>query len=89
MSSNLVTRPVRLRPFTMDDLVEGMNREVIPWMTEMRSRFNEHLSPTTNAYTVTNPVDRRTFDTTTVTLPQLAEAVGTLIADLKTQKQVK
>ena len=33
------------------------------------------------AYTVTNPVTRRTFDTTTVTLQQLAEVVGTLIAD--------
>lgn len=33
------------------------------------------------AYVVTNPVDRRSFDTTTITLPQLAEVVGTLIAD--------
>ena len=34
------------------------------------------------AYTITNPVSRRSFDTTTVTLPQLAEVVGTLIQDL-------
>ena len=33
------------------------------------------------AYSVTNPVDRRSFDTTTVTLAQLAEVVGTMIAD--------
>lgn len=33
------------------------------------------------AYTVTNPVVRRTFDTTTVTLQQLAEVVGTIIGD--------
>lgn len=37
----------------------------------------------TAAYTITNPVTRRSFDTTTVTLPQLAEALGTAIADLK------
>jgi hypothetical protein len=30
-------------------------------------------------WAVTNPVTRKTFDTTTVTLPQLAEAVGTII----------
>lgn len=30
-------------------------------------------------YTVTNPVTRRSFDTTTITLPQLAEVVGTLV----------
>lgn len=88
MASELVRRPVRLRPFTMDDLLAGMNREVIPVIDEMRTRFNAHLSPDTDAYTVTNPVDRRSFDTTTVTLPQLAEALGTLIADLKLQKQV-
>jgi hypothetical protein len=33
------------------------------------------------AYTVTNPVTRRSYDTTTVTLPQLAQVVGTIIAD--------
>lgn len=33
------------------------------------------------AYTVTNPASRRSFDTTTVTLSQLAEVVGTIIAD--------
>jgi len=32
-------------------------------------------------YAVTNPVTRRSFDTTTITLPQLAEVVGTMIAD--------
>jgi hypothetical protein len=33
------------------------------------------------AYTVTNPVTRRSYDTTTVTLQQLAEVVGTIIGD--------
>lgn len=33
------------------------------------------------AYTVTNPVTRRSFDTTTVTLQQLAEVVGTILGD--------
>ena len=37
-----------------------------------------------SAYTVTNPVTRKSFDTTTVTLQQLAEVVGTIIADHKT-----
>lgn len=37
-----------------------------------------------NAYTVTNPTDRRSYDTTTITLAQLAEVVGTIIADHKT-----
>jgi hypothetical protein len=32
---------------------------------------------------ITNPVSRKTFDTTTVTLPQLAEFVGTLSEQLK------
>lgn len=34
------------------------------------------------AYTITNPVTRRSFDTTLVTLQQLAEVVGTVIQDL-------
>lgn len=33
---------------------------------------------------ITNPVSRKTFDTTTVTLPQLAEFVGTLSEFIKT-----
>ncbi len=33
------------------------------------------------AYTITNPVSRRAYDTTTVTLPELAEVVGTLLQD--------
>lgn len=35
------------------------------------------------AYTVTNPVARRSFDTTSVTLQELAEVVGTIIGDLQ------
>ena len=35
-------------------------------------------------WTVTNPVVDRAFDTTTVTLQNLAEVVGTLVADLQT-----
>ena len=34
-----------------------------------------------SAYTVTNPITRRSFDTTTVTLQQLAEVMGTVIGD--------
>lgn len=34
-----------------------------------------------SAYTVTNPVSTRSFDTTTVTLSSLAEVVGTVIRD--------
>ena len=37
------------------------------------------------AYTVTNPVTRRSYDTTTVTLQQLAEVVGTMIGDEQSQ----
>lgn len=43
--------------------------------------FNTTPAGQTAAYTVTNPVTRRTFDTTTVTLQQLAEVVGTGIVD--------
>jgi hypothetical protein len=35
------------------------------------------------AYTITNPATRRSFDTTTVTLSELAEVVGTVIADMQ------
>ena len=35
------------------------------------------------AYTVTNPVTNRSFDTVIVTTQNLAQVVGTLIADLK------
>jgi len=35
------------------------------------------------AYTITNPVSNRSFDTTTVTLAQLAQVVGTLLADMQ------
>jgi hypothetical protein len=38
------------------------------------------------AYTVTNPVERRTFDPATVTLGQLAQVVGTIITDLQAIK---
>lgn len=38
------------------------------------------------AYTVTNPVTRRSFDPATVTLSELAEVVGTLITDLQAIK---
>lgn len=42
---------------------------------------------TQTGYTAfTNPVVRRTCDTTTVTLPELAQLVGTLIEDLKAVK---
>lgn len=40
----------------------------------------------TTVYTITNPVANRAFDTTTVTLPQLAQVVGTMIADEQGQK---
>lgn len=70
-----------------DDLVARLNGEILPTLFELRQRFNELLSPNAaNAYTVTNPVVRRSFDTTTVTLPQLAEVVGTIISDLQTLK---
>lgn len=39
------------------------------------------------AYTVTNPNTRRSFDTTTVSLPQLAEVVGTMLADKGANKE--
>lgn len=43
------------------------------------------VAPTTQSagWAVTNPVTRKTYDTTTVTLPQLAEVVGTMIDYLK------
>lgn len=43
------------------------------------------VTPTTRStgWSVTNPATRKTFDTTTVTLSQLAEVVGTLIDYLK------
>jgi hypothetical protein len=34
-------------------------------------------------YTVTNPAPDRSFDTTTITLQNLAEVVGTIIADMQ------
>lgn len=37
-------------------------------------------------YAVINPATIRTYDSTTVTLPQLAQALGTLIEDLKVAK---
>lgn len=44
------------------------------------------VSPVTRStgWSVTNPSTRKSFDTTTVTLPQLAEVVGTLVDYLKT-----
>jgi hypothetical protein len=80
-----VTKAISARGLTNDDVIDRLNREIVPTLIELRQRFNELLSPPTTAvYTVTNPVVRRTFDTTTVTLSQLAEVVGTIIADLKT-----
>ncbi len=38
-------------------------------------------APRTAAYTITNANTRRSFDTTTVSLSQLAEVVGTIVAD--------
>lgn len=70
-----------------EDLVIRLNGEILPTLFELRQRFNELLSPNAaNAYVVVNPVTRRTFDTTTVTTQQLAEVVGTMIADLQTLK---
>lgn len=37
-----------------------------------------------NSWSITNPVSRKAFDTTTVTLQQLAESVGTIIDTMKT-----
>ena len=75
------------RPVSQDDVVPRLNREILPVLIELRSRFNELLSPVSaNAYVVTNPVVRRSFDTTTVTLPELAEVVSTIIADLQAQR---
>lgn len=39
-------------------------------------------------YIVTNPVERRTFDPSTVTLDELAEVVSTLISDLQAIKVI-
>lgn len=36
-----------------------------------------------SGWTITNPVTRKSFDTTTVTLQELAESVGTLVASLE------
>lgn len=38
------------------------------------------------AYTVTNAAESRTFDAPTVTLPELADVVGTLVADLQSKE---
>lgn len=35
------------------------------------------------AYTITNPISNRSFDTTTVTTQQLAQVVGTILSDMK------
>ena len=43
------------------------------------------LSPLRKPYTVTNATESRTFDADTVTLPELADVVGTLLADLKSK----
>jgi len=45
--------------------------------------FNVTPAARPSAYTVTNPVSNRSFDTTTVTTQQLAQVVGTMIADFK------
>lgn len=37
-------------------------------------------------YTVTNAAESRTFDAPTVTLPELADVVGTLISDLESKE---
>lgn len=37
-------------------------------------------------YTVTNATDSRTLDAPTVTLPQLADVLGTLIADMQSKE---
>ena len=52
------------------------------------STYGFGVTPTavTTGYTAfTNPTTRRTCDTTTVTLAQLAQIVGTLIEDLKSK----
>lgn len=66
------------RPLTEEDLLTRMNREVVPVIRRLRDAVNT----TPDAYTVTNPVERRSFDTTTVTTQQLAEVVGTILSDL-------
>lgn len=42
------------------------------------------FTPTIQTYTVTNHTDRRTIDETGITLPQLANLVGTMLNDFKT-----
>lgn len=48
------------------------------------SLFGQTAVARSTGWAVTNPSTRKTFDTTTVTLPQLAEVVGTLVDYLKT-----
>lgn len=88
--TDLVKKLLGTREVTKEDVAARLNREIIPVLIELRQRFNELLSPpAANAYTVTNPVVRRSFDTATVTLPELAQVVGTMIADLKEAKILK
>lgn len=47
--------------------------------TQKMGFFGQVGQARTTGWAVTNPVTRKTFDTTTVTLPQLAEVVGTII----------
>ena len=55
----------------------------VRWDATGLAFFNSAPVAQAAAYTVTNPVTRRSFDTTTVTLSELAEVVGTVIADMQ------
>lgn len=50
---------------------------------ERVAKVNNDIDTAMKSYTVTNPVERRSFDTTTVTVSQLAEVLSTVIADLQ------
>lgn len=81
-------KPIRLKPVLREEESESINREIIPALKEIHERVNDILTGQ-GTYLVTNVfTERRTFDTTTVTLPQLAEVVATLIRDLRAKNQI-
>ena len=53
------------------------------WLSVLVRSFNNLFGSA--AYTTTNVTESRTFDADTVSTPDLADVVGTLIADLKSK----
>lgn len=74
-------------------LVYALNVEVMPALRELRLRYNEAAGEIPAAvpdlYVVTGAVEDRDFDPGTVTLPELANVVATLIADLRQAKVIR